>query len=382
MSWALDSKLGKRGKLSDLIFFQRGFDITKAQQTHGPYPVVSSSGITSYHKDYMVNGPGVIIGRKGTLGTVYFCTNNYWPHDTTLWSKDFRGNDPKFVYYFLHTIDMKNYNVGGANPTLNRNHIHEIEVFIPKLSKQHKIASILSAYDDLIETNFRRIALLEEAARLLYQEWFVRLRFPGYEHTRIADGVPEGWEVATAFDAIDVLSGGTPKTDNPSYWNGDIPFFTPKDAASAFYVTQTEKSITEDGLRKCNSKLYPKDTLFITARGTVGKLNLAQLPMAMNQSCYALRGKGNISQYYLYCALKASIEQFHKRAAGAVFDAIVVDTFKMIPFTIPNSGLIDKFNDAVLPMFKQTEVLILQNQKLKQARDLLLPKLMSGEVTV
>ena len=137
-----------------------------------------------------------------------------------------------------------------------------------------RIADILSAYDDLIENNRRRMALLEDAARQLYREWFVRLRFPGHEHTRITNGVPEGWEKGTAFAAMEVLSGGTPKTTVTDYWDGEIPFYTPKDAADTPYVVQTQRSITDLGLKNCNSRLYGPNTVFISARGTVGKLNL------------------------------------------------------------------------------------------------------------
>ena len=202
------------------------------------------------------------------------------------------GIDPRFVYYLLvHNTDtIRGVGLGGgsATPILNKTSFSKIKLRVPPQNQWGIIASTLSAYDDLIENNRRRIQLLEQAARLLYKEWFVHLRFPGHEHTPIIDGVPAGWEKKTAFEVMDVLSGGTPKTSNQSYWGGDIPFFTPKDATDYAYVHDTEKSITEAGLKNCNSNLYPKDTVFITARGTVGKINLAQCPMAMNQSCYAL----------------------------------------------------------------------------------------------
>jgi type I restriction enzyme S subunit len=250
------------------------------------------------------------------------------------------------------------------------------------VEQQQTIASVLSAYDDLIENNLRRIKLLEESARLLYREWFVRLRFPGHEHTRINDGVPEGWEMATAHDAMHVMSGGTPKTTVEGNWNGDILFFTPKDVSPHPYVLGTEKQLTEEGLSRCNSKLYPEDTLFITARGTVGKLNLAAYPMAMNQSCYALSGKDSMPQQFLFCALDEAMEHFKSQAAGAVFDAIIVDTFKRIPFVKPEAKLIELFQESVQPLFRQIRTLAIQNKRLKEARDLLLPRLMSGEVAV
>jgi type I restriction enzyme S subunit len=223
---------------------------------------------------------------------------------------------------------------------------------------------------------------LEESARLLYKEWFVNLHFPGHEHTKVVDGVPEGWKRSTADRVMDVMSGGTPKTKVADFWDGKIPFFTPKDATDTVYVLTTEKLLTEDGLSSCNSKFYPKDTLFITARGTVGKLNLAQCDMAMNQSCYALKAKQQLSQHFLYCSLRAIIQQFQARATGAVFDAIVVDTFKRIPFLLPTPLLVADFTSNVLPIFRQIELLLQQNIKLTEARDLLLPRLMNGEIEV
>ena len=258
----------------------------------------------------------------------------------------------------------------------------DFPVSLPPLNIQQKIAAILSNYGDMIENNLRRIELLDQSARLLYEEWFVRLRFPEHERVRVKDGVPDGWKRATAFDVMEVHSGGTPRTGTPEYWDGNIPFYTPKDAHKYAYVLETQKTLTDAGLSKCNSKLYPKNTVFITARGTVGNVNLAQSSMAMNQSCYALKGKGRVSQFFLFCAIRNSIEQFHQRAVGAVFDAIIVDTFKSIPFLLPGDETIRSFEQMVSLVFRQIENLLVQNQKLKQARDLLLPKLMNGEITV
>jgi type I restriction enzyme S subunit len=257
-----------------------------------------------------------------------------------------------------------------------------LEIPCPPIEVQKQIGDVLSAYDDLIENNRRRIQLLEESARLLYKEWFVRLRFPGHEHVKVVDGVPEGWEKKTAWDVMEVLSGGTPKTKIPEYWNGGIPFFTPKDATSYAYSYETEKNISEEGLRNCNSRLYPKDTVFITARGTVGKINLAQTAMAMNQSCYALVSKEPLNQHFLYYALVEGVEQFRSRAVGAVFDAVIRDTFKLIPFLVPTVFLIDAFTDYASPILKQIDILSTQNRSLTQARDFLLPRLMNGEVAV
>lgn len=143
MSYAVKLHGWRLKKLIDLVFFQRGFDVTQAQQKLGPYPVISSSGATSYHNEFKASGPGIIIGRKGTLGSIHFTVSDYWPHNTTLWSKNLKGNNPRFVYYFLHTFDFKRLDVGNSNPTLNRNHIHDISIQIPPVEIQERIASMV-----------------------------------------------------------------------------------------------------------------------------------------------------------------------------------------------------------------------------------------------
>lgn len=339
---------------------------------------------------FSLNPGDIVIARTGTVG----------------YAKLIRTNEPSAVFasylvrvrvdsdkadsgYVGRIVESHVYKrfvlsrVGGAaQPNANAKVLSSFRLPIPERSVQIRIASILSAYDDLIENNRRRIQLLEQAARLLYKEWFVHLRFPGHEHVTITDGVPEGWERKTAFEMMDVLSGGTPKTKNSNYWDGEIPFFTPKDATDFAYTFVTEKTLTEDGLRNCSSSLYPKDTVFITARGTVGKINLAQTNMAMNQSCYALVAKPPINQHYLYFSLAEGVEQFRSRAVGAVFDAVIRDTFKLIPFMVPALTLIQMFSGCTSPILRQIDVLSSKTRSLIQARDILLPRLMSGEVAV
>ena len=294
--------------------------------------------------------------------------------------------DPDFLCYFLLAPSQQGSllagETGATTGHVNMRDIRRLPlVGLPDQAVQRKAGAILAAYDDLIENNHRRMALLEDAARQLYREWFVRLRFPGHEHTCITNGVPDGWEKATAYSVMEVLSGGTPKTTVPDYWDGEIQFYTPKDASDTTYVLQTERAITELGLKNCNSRLYEVNTVFISARGTVGKLNLASRPMAMNQSCYALIGKGHVSQLFLFCALKEAIEHFKQHAVGAVFDAIVVDTFKLIPFMVPDEKRVRLFEEVV-GIFRQVANLMEQHEKLRAARDLLLPRLMSGKIAV
>lgn len=295
--------------------------------------------------------------------------------------------DSDYLCYLLLTAKLQaqlHGKSGGATVHhLNMKDIRALEMpEMPAIDVQRCVAQVIKNYDDLIETNQRRIALLEQAARLLYREWFVHLRFPGHEVAKLEDGLPAGWQKGVAYDYVSVLSGGTPKTGMSHYWDGEIPFFTPKDSPSSFYVIDTEKKLTESGLDNCNSRLYPRNTTFITARGTVGKVALAQSPMAMNQSCYALVPKQKYDELFLFLAICNAVEHFKQVAVGGVFDAIVVDTFKVIPFVMPTLELVEKFSRLVRPQFEQIENLLLQNRRLAQARDFLLPKLMSGQLDV
>ena len=305
-------------------------------------------------------------------------------HDGWLYFTDFEGVEPEFLYYKLITLKSfyESIAYGAAIQNINTELVRNTEIELPDREARLRIVAILSPYDALIEANQRRIKLLEESAQLLYREWFVNFRFPDHETTPMTDGVPKGWERGAAHEFVSVLSGGTPKTEYEHYWDGGIPFFTPKDCPDTFYVTDTEKTLTETGLESCNSRLFPKDTVFVTARGTVGKIALAQRPMAMNQSCYALVPKQDYDNLFLFLAMKDAVEHFKQVASGGVFSAIVVDTFKIIPFVKPPSDLTNEFGRLVRPIFDQVETVLRLNTELMRARDMLLPKLMSGALDV
>ena len=167
--------------LGEVVQFRRGYDLPDQARKPGSVPVIGSAGQNGWHNEARAKGPGVSIGRSGAIGKVTYTPVDYWPHNACLYVTDFLGNDPRFVHYFLKTKDLRLLNSGAAQPSLNRNFVHTVPVRVPGPNEQATIVSILSAYDDLIENNRRRIALLEKAARLLYREWFVHFRFPGHE---------------------------------------------------------------------------------------------------------------------------------------------------------------------------------------------------------
>ena len=375
MSYGQETRPGWRSAiLQDLVFFQRGYDITKAEQKPGDIPVVSSSGINSYHSEFKVDGPGVVIGRKGSLGTVHYVEGPYWPHDTTLWSKDIKGNHARFVYYFLHTLGLDHYDVGNANPTLNRNHIHGLDIMIPDYRIQERIASILSAYDDLIENNRRRIQLLEQAARLLYKEWFVHLRFPGHEHVTITDGVPEGWEKKPLSEIADITMGQSPKS---VYYNEDgngLPF---------------HQGVTNFGVRFPSHQTYctvqnrlaePGDILF-SVRAPVGRINITTDKIVIGRGLSAIRSKLG-QQNLLFYVLKSHFFKEDMMGGGAIFAAITKKDLHGVELVQAPDQIAQMFMAHVQPIDLQIENLQQTIDDLTQARDLLLPRLMNGEVVV
>lgn len=384
-----------KSKIGDLLTLHRGFDITKKEQTDGVYPVVSSSGITSFHNKFMVKGPGVIIGRKGTLGTAFYLETDYWPHDTTLWVKDFKGNDPKFIYYLLKLLPLEKLDSGSANPTLNRNFVHQLNTQKPEPEVQKKIAAVLSVLDAKIDCKNRINSELEAMAKTLYDYWFVQFDYPDASgkpykssggkmafNPTLKRKIPAGWKDSNILAVADLLGGGTPTKKKPEYWNGSIPFFTPTDADGTIFRFATADYISEEGLRKSSTKLFGKNTVFITARGSVGKLVLTGVDMAMNQSCYALRAKQDISHTYLFFLAKELIHHLEVKSSGSVFDSIVSNDIELTSLAIPDTTVVEKFAAIAEPAFEQIANNTKENQLLAQLRDWLLPMLMNGQVTV
>jgi type I restriction enzyme S subunit len=383
-------------RLGDLINLKRGYDLPGNQRRPGPYPVISSAGITGYHDEYMVEGTGVVTGRYGTLGEMYYVDGKYWPHNTALYVTTFKGNDPKYIYYLLSCLGRIRTSDKSAVPGVNRNELHEMAVpAVIDKDQQKKIAAVLCALDAKVDCNNRINAELEAMAKTLYDYWFVQFDFPdangkpykssggkmAYNAT-LKREIPAGWSDSSALAVADLLGGGTPTKKKPEYWGGSIPFFTPTDADGTIFKFSTADYITEEGLKGSSTKRFGKHTVFITARGSVGRLVLAGVDMAMNQSCYALRAKHGISHTYLFFLTKELIHHLHVKSSGSVFDSIVSNDIELTKLAIPKNELIQNFAAVVEPAFEKIANNTKENQQLTQLRDWLLPLLMNGQVTV
>lgn len=351
-------------KFIDFILLQRGHDLTKEQIIPGIYPVVTSTSIMGFHNTYKANGPGVVTGRSGTIGEVQYITENYWPHNTSLYVKDFKGNYPKFVYYFIKNFGTGRAKSGSAVPTLNRNNLSGIDVKVPDYEIQVRIADILSSYDDLIDNSKKQIKLLEEAARMFYKEWFVDLCFPGYEDVEIVDGVPEGWNKELIGNVIGKVSRTKQIKTTDYLLEGSIPIIDQSRDFIAGYTNDSEA-------------LVNIGTPVIVFGDHTRILKYIQFPFAKGADGTQLiiSDRTNMPQSLLYLSLIAvDLSNYHY--------ARHFKYLKAESILIPSQDVADEFDRLISPFFSQIQKLREKCYKLIQARDHLLPKLMSGEIEV
>ncbi|MDH1603413.1 restriction endonuclease subunit S [Empedobacter sp. GD03739] len=242
--------------------------------------------------------------------------------------------------------------------------------------------------------NYKLNDNLEQMAKTIYDYWFVQFEFPNangkpykssggtmvYNET-LKREIPEGWEVKNILEFANLIGGGTPSKNEKSFWNGTIPFFTPSDANNSIFCIKTLEYITESGLKNSSTKFFDEGTIFLTARGSVGKVMINSFKMAMNQSCYALQSKTN-EHIFLYYTTLSMIGYLHAKSSGSIFNAIVTNDIKFTPVLISKQEIIEKFEKKVSSLFVRLEINLHQNQELAQLRDWLLPMLMNGQVKV
>lgn len=373
-------------RLGDVLTLKRGHDLPDARRQDGDVPVVSSSGITGSHSEPKAKAPGVVTGRYGTLGQVFYVEEDYWPLNTALYVTDFKGNHPRFVAYLLQNL-LRNYQSDkAAVPGVNRNVLHELRVRCPDANVQERIADVLAAYDDLIDNNRRRMALLEEAARHIYREWFVRLRFPGHEHTSITNGVPEGWERRPLVSCAVFRSGGTPSKSRTDYWAGEIPWISSGEMSET-RLYETPLHLSPEGAES-GSRLVPPGTILIVVRGMslAKEFRLATVAreMAFNQDLKALECRDGIDSTFLFYSLLDQRDGIRDLATEASHGTKKLDTavLERLPILVPELRQRRLFRETVASSLAQRDNLYYQNTRLRAARDLLLPRLLSGQIAV
>lgn len=362
-------------KLGDLLTFQRGFDITKNEQQEGNIPIVSSSGISSLHNHFKANAPGVVIGRKGSLGTVHYLNTDYWPHDTTLWVKDFKGNDPRFIYYFLQTLHLENFDVGSSNPTLNRNHLHKIRVLFPK-EQQKKIAAVLSAYDDLIENNRRRIEFLERMAEELYREWFVRFRFPGYQQAKSEKGLPVEWKRTGLGSLGTYLNGYAFKPSDLSLTG--IPVIKIKEINGGV-TAETPRNSGESVAKKYH---FDDGAIIFSWSATLAVKVWDQGPGLLNQHLFKVEPAEGIPSSFLYFSIKFCLPIFDSLTTGSTMKHIKRKELDAVKIGLPGKAILEEFDRSASTLLQKKLKLSKANQLLVEVRNQLLTRLISGKLPI
>jgi type I restriction enzyme S subunit len=344
-------------RLGDVMTLKRGHDLPESRRTDGDIPIVSSSGITGYHDEAKAQAPGVVTGRYGTLGEVFYVDHDYWPLNTALYVVDFKGNDPRFVAYVLRNA-LRNYQSDkAAVPGVNRNVLHELEVQTADLTTQERIAAFLSRYDDFIANNARRIELLETAAHALYGEWFVRLRFPGHEHVSLTDGVPDGWGRQRIGDCVTLHYGKS--LPEHSRVDGKYPVF----GSSGLVGTHESPLVEGPGI-------------IVGRKGNIGSVYWSSRSYHPIDTVYFIGP--NETNLYLYYALKGVQFVNTDVAVPGLNRDVAYSRFILRP----SKELEREFISVVGTACVQVDRLTALNVKLSEARDLLLPRVMSGKVVV
>jgi len=373
----------RQGQLGEFVDFAYGKGLPARNRKPGSIPVFGSAGCVDTHDEALVEGPGVIIGRKGTVGAVHWSDSDFYPIDTTYYviskSDELRL---RYVYYLLITLPLQYMNTDVAVPGLNKMNALRLKVTIASPSKQDRIIDILSAYDDLIENNRRRIQLLEQSARLLYKEWFVHLRFPGHEHVKIKDGIPEGWEICTIADTGNIVTGKTPSKKRKSYYGDDVPFIKTPDMHGNTVVTSTEEKLSEEGANSQANKTLPPRSVLVSCIGTVGAVAFNAASAQTNQQINAIVPKSYALRYWIFFMAKTLKPLLEGMGGGATMANVNKSKFSSMRVVIPSKLMLAQFNFVVTPIIDQIEQLALMNVHLSNSRDLLLPRLMKGKIAV
>jgi len=394
--------------LKKIATLKRGYDLPKSKRFNGNFPILASNGIVGYHNQFKVEGPGVTTGRSGTLGKVFYIKDNFWPLNTSLYVEDFHGNDEGFIYYYLQTLDFKNYNGGSSVPTLNRNHIHIIRVKIPSLPEQKSISAILFSLNGKIELNNQINKNLEQIAQAIFKNWFIDFEFlnENGEPYKSSGGemvdselgaIPKGWKIIRLEHVVDekkfsIVDGpfGT-QLHAEEYQEIGIPVIRVTNLSfEGNFLRDSLVYITEEKFNHLiRSAVYPGDILLAKTGATIGKL--ARVPKSIKKGLIAssvMKISPNykkFNEYYLFNVIKerSNRQYWESVSGGSTRPTINLADVKNVKLIYPsNKYVMKKYHEKVDYFYKLIEHNQEQNITLSKIRDILLPKLMSGEIRV
>ena len=388
--------------LGGFVRLQRGHDLTASEQQPGPYPVMGSAGQNGSHNVAKAKGPGVVVGRSGaSMGRVHYSESDYWPHNTCLYVTDFQGNNPRFAYYVLGSLDLAGYNSGSAQPSLNRNYIYGMPLKIPSRAQQDSIVEVLSALDDRIALLRETNATLEAIALALFKSWFfdfdpVHVHARGEEPAGLAPEVaalfpdsfeeselgmvPKGWRVGAFGDVCArIESGGTPKRSVPEYWGGGVPWLSSGEVRNPI-VFDTKETITDLGVRESAAKLWPQGTTVVAMYGaTAGEVCLLAKPTTANQACCGLIPKSQTRAFMFMCARRERVALASK-SSGSAQQNLNKGLIESHSLVLPPNEVLNAYEESAGALLNCWIANDQQAQTLAALRDTLLPRLISGQL--
>ena len=369
----------KNSKLGDVLTLQRGFDLPEQSRKVGKFPIVASTDIAGTHNEFKVSGPGVVIGRSGSIGGGQFISKDFWPLNTTLQVNDFKANDVRYCYYLLKNIDFSIYNVGSGVPTLNRNHIHPHPVIVAPYIDQKAITSVLGALDDKIKNNYSINEFLTKIAQAIFKSWFVDFdpistkivgkTFANMDTETAAffpktfgdNGLPLGWTMGKIEDIVDRQRAGKLFSKKTVHKKGIIPVLD-QSAADIIGFHNEEPSILAS----------PSDRVITFANHTC-VLRLIDFNFSAIQNVIPFKGKKYPTEWVFFASYnKQKFEEYKGHWP----------TFLVQPVILPDEKTSLAFTKIVEPIVSKISTNLSQNQTLIRLRDILLPKLLSGEIRV
>ncbi|KAA1165499.1 restriction endonuclease subunit S [Pseudoalteromonas fuliginea] len=417
--------------------FVYGKGLPKTQRTEGDIPVFGSNGCVDYHNKSHVNGPGIIIGRKGSVGAVHLSVEPFWPIDTSFYVEKESIDELKFTYYLLKSLGLEGMNSDSAVPGLNRENAHALPIRIPeKTEDREKLGKWISVYDSKIKLNRQTNQTLEQIAQAMFKSWFVDFDpvrakiaanaagenvqraamaaisgknqaaldqleqqhpeqyqqlqstadlFPDNLIDSELGEIPEGWEWSEIGNEVDVVGGGTPSTKNTDFWDGgDIFWTTPKDMSNLTdkILLETDRKITSAGLKKISSGLLPINTVLMSSRAPVGYLAITKVPLAINQGYIAMKCEVTLTPEYVVQWAESVMDEVKQRASGTTFAEISKKNFKIISVIVPEDKVLAEFTSVVSSLYEKVTETLIETKSLTAIRDTLLPRLLSGELSI
>lgn len=357
-------------QLGDVVTLNYGKGLPARDRIKGEIPVYGSAGIVGYHNKPIAKGPGIIVGRKGSIGEIYFSKKDYYPIDTSYYINSSDKYDIRFIYYLLKQLNLKTLNTDAAVPGLNRSVAYQQKVLIPILSVQKSIAGILLTYDDLIENDTRRIRILEQMARAIYTEWFVNFRFPGHEKVKMIDSgsdfgkIPEGWEIIKVGQLLERIQRKNKIKRGEYAREGEFPVIDQGKDLIGGYTSE-------------NESIYQENLPFIIFGDHTRILKYIDFPFACGADGTQLLSSNSERMpmtLFFYALQNIDLSNFHyARHFKFLKEKTVI---------LPDQITASAFDDYVRPCRDLIKVLSDRNINLRKTRDLLLPKLVTGEINI